>query len=318
MVRLALLLRLTLIAGFFAPFGQVVASELSVTYRQGGEDRVILGTQLAEGVYQYNADGSKPVTLSTLEWAPYIGASLCKQGWVMQATVALLASRGYRIKVHFRPWLRAVMEAESGASDILFPEYFIEPEAPSDIYPGTFRAEHLALSDPIPGGPIALVKRKTDHFEFTGAMSALVGTRVGVVRGYQNTPEFDALLDKKLVHSLEVKDDLQNAQILHGKRVDFIVGDPSVIFFSVQTSRLDNSYKEEMLSQMEMVEPPLQYNALYYAISHRSKIKEHLLEDLNAAINEFTQSGEMVDIIQRTNAACGFRMETLPVPNAAN
>ena len=32
--------------------------------------------------------------------------------------------------MQFRPWMRAVLEAETGQSDILFPEYFIEPEAP--------------------------------------------------------------------------------------------------------------------------------------------------------------------------------------------
>ena len=42
--------------------------------------------------------------------------------------------------------------AESGKADILYPEYFIENSAPSDVFKGTKRLEHLALSNKLPGG----------------------------------------------------------------------------------------------------------------------------------------------------------------------
>lgn len=299
--------------------GVAYATDFSVIYYQQGNQQVVPGRQLSEGVYEYNSqefspDSKKNVTLSTLEWPPYIGATICQQGWVMQATVAMLASRGYRIKVQFRPWMRAVLEAETGQSDILFPEYFIEPEAPSDIHPGTSRLEHLALSSPIPGGPVALLKRRSDPFEFDGEVTSLIGKKLGVVRGYQNTPELDALIDKKALTTLEVKDDLQNAQILYGNRVELIVGDPSVIFYSVKAAALDAGMKQDMLSQLQVVEPALKNNYLYYAISRRSRIREALLADINAAIKDFSLSGELAALIERTHESCGTQGWSMPLP----
>lgn len=251
-------------------------------------------------------NNNKSVLISTLDWQPYIGEHMCQQGWVQQLTVALLHSQGYSVTAQFRPWARAVKEVESGDADVLYPEYYISPDAPSDVYPGTMRREHLALSDPFPGGLVTLIKRKYDPFSFHGDLDALKTKVVGVVRGYENTPEFDAMMDKGLITAVEALDDLQLSRMLLAKRVDLIVGDPKVIIYRLSQAESPFDLHNNVLAKLEVLDPPLAYNDLYYAISKKRDDWQSLLTDINAALAEFKQSGALEDLINHTLQRCGY------------
>jgi len=277
---------------------------IDVVFQHQGKDYHIQGKSI-NNTYVFNAGAKKKVSLSTLEWAPYIGQNICNQGWVQQLTVALLASQGYEVTISFYPWARTISMAEKGRVDILFPEYFIEPAAPSDVIKGTKRTDHLALSTPIPGGPIALLKRKNFDSPFKGNLTTLKGERIGVVRGYQNTPEFDALMDSDYFRIDNSVDDLMNAIKLSKERIDYIVGDPSVIFFSVKTGKhLSKKMKANILDMIEIIEPPLQYNNLYYAVSKKNPEWKTLLKTLNEAIASFKKDGVTQQIINNTKKQC--------------
>ena len=277
---------------------------VDVNFQHLGKNYHIQGKNV-NNTYVFNAGAKKKVSLSTLEWAPYIGQNICNQGWVQQLTVALLVSQGYEVTISFYPWARTISMAEKGRVDILFPEYFIEPAAPSDVIKGTKRTDHLALSEPIPGGPIALLKRKNFDSPFKGNLEVLKGERIGVVRGYQNTPEFDALMDSDFFRIDNSVDDLMNAIKLSKNRINYIVGDPSVIFFSVKTGKhLSKKMKASILDMIEIVEPPLQYNNLYYAVSKKNPEWKTLLKTLNEAIASFKKGGVTQQIISDTKNQC--------------
>ena len=104
---------------------------------------------------------------------------------------------------------------------------------PSDIFKFTKRLDHLALSEKIPGGPIAFVKRKGEKDHYNGKLMNLKGAAIGVVRGYQNIPEFDSLMDQNFFNIDEVTDDLSKIRMLMARRVNVIVGDQMVISYSV-------------------------------------------------------------------------------------
>jgi len=197
-------------------------------------------------------------------------------------------------------------------NDILYPEYFIEPDAPSDIFPGTKRVDHLAISRPFPSGHIAFMKRKEESTVFKGDMSDLKGAKIGVVRGYQNTPEFDRLMDQGFFKIDAARDDITNAKKLMKKRVDLIIGDPSVVRFAIASdTSLTDDEKKECLNGIETVKPILRYNHLYYAVSKKPPQWKETLETVNRVLDEFEKSGEMERIIRDTNAACGFIMDSL-------
>lgn len=226
--------------------------------------------------------------------------------------MALLASQGYEVTTRFYPWMRAVAQTEHGRADILYPEYFIEPDAPSDVVRNTRRRDHLALSLRIPGGPVAFMKLRGAPIPYSGDLRDLKGETIGVVRGYQNTPEFDRLMDQGFFRIDAATDDFMNVMKMLNRRIRLIVGDPAAIRFSIMDSRsLSLAIKQDMLKRIEMVEPVLQYNYLYYAFSKKRPGWEANLAALNRAIKAFEASGELMRIIRDTNETCGFDMETL-------
>tara|TARA_B110001454_G_scaffold207567_1_gene219105 strand:+ start:7 stop:939 length:933 start_codon:yes stop_codon:yes gene_type:complete len=271
---------------------------LKIQYNYQGKSHIIQGEKTATG-YRFNAKSKKILTLVTLNWPPYISEDLCNKGWVFQFAVALLTSKGYQVNIQFYPWARSVKLVEQGNVDILFPEYFIESSAPSDVIANKKRRELLVLSNKFPGGEIALLKRKGYDFELNQDLSNLIGKSIGVVRGYQNTPEFDAMMDAKLFDVIKAVDELQLMKLLAAKRVDFIIGDPKVFSYSVNYSSLSNANKQALLNGAEQVYPALKYNHLYFAISKKYSPWRPLLDDINLALIAFQQSGEtnrLIDI----------------------
>jgi len=270
-----------------------VASDhnLTINYFQDAKQYTIEGEKTAQG-YRFNGQSTKVLNLATLNWPPYISENICNKGWVFQFTTALLVSRGYQVNIHFYPWARSVMLVEQGKMDILFPEYFIESSAPSDVIKGKKRQELLVLSNKFSGGKISLLKRKGYQFTLTDDLATLKGKIIGVVRGYQNTPEFDAMMDAKQFSVVQAVDELQLMKLLVANRVDLIVGDPKVFTYSVNYSELSNNNKQALLNGTEVVNPALKYNHLYFAVSNKYQQWSQLLDDINLALLEFQQSGE--------------------------
>jgi len=289
---------------------------LVVKFRSKGKPYKIIGERTGLHTYIFNKGAPKKISLTTLNWPPYIGETICGQGWVQQLTIALLASCNYEITSSFLPWARTIVMAEKGVADILYPEYFIEPTAPSDVIKGTKRIEHLALSKKIPGGPIAFMKRNGEQSRFNGNLFNLKDEKIGVVRGYQNTPEFDELMDMGFFKISQAVDDFMNIKKLMIKRINLIIGDPAVIRFSLASSNLSDDEKSRLLNSIEVVRPVIQYNYLYYAVSKKKPGWENTLRILNSAIEKFETSGLMFDIIEATNTACGYQMDEILNPYA--
>lgn len=130
---------------------------------------------------------------------------------------------------------------------------------------------------------------------------------IGVVRGYQNTPEFDAMMDSEQFSTIDAVNELQLMKLLVAKRVDLIIGDPEVFNFSVSFSNLANQNKQALLNGVEAVQPALKYNHLYFAVSKKYTELHTLLDDINLALLEFQQSGE-TDRIVNTDSKCQLNL----------
>ncbi len=273
-------------------------NSFEVSYSYQGK-RYIFPATLDGDTYVFNAKSDKVLNIATLDWPPYVGQKLCNLGWSLQLAVALLTAKNYQVKVSFFPWARAVAMVESGQMEILFPEYFIEDGAPSDIYPNIKRRELLVESNEMLGGNISLFKWHTSDFEFNGNLKVIEDMVVGVVRGYQNTPEFDAMMDKGLIKVIEAVDDAQLLKLLMARRVDLIIGDSQVFHYEIQSSDFSIQEKQMLRAGMIELQPALKYNHLYFAISTKYSKWKPLLEDINLALIEFETSGELLNIFQR-------------------
>lgn len=287
---------------------------LLVDFTCKGKAFSIQGKEVERGKFVFNEGAPKSIWITTLDWMPYIGQNICKQGWVQQFAVALFATRGYEVVSTFYPWARTISVAENGQADVLYPEWYIEESAPSDVHKGRFRRENLALSRPFPGGPVVFMKRKGESIPFDGDLAALKGESISVVRGYQNTPEFDALMDRGYFEIHEANNDLMQAKLLWKKRVNLIINDPNVVRYTIIHSGMEESRKESILNTLEVVKPVIKYNHLYFAVSKKKPGWEDTLNMINQGIEEFTSSGLLFDIMQKTSSQCGYDIKETLVP----
>jgi polar amino acid transport system substrate-binding protein len=281
-------------------------ADLSFGYYDDKTYRVLNGYNHKSGLLFESQNSKQTLHIATLDWPPYIGNNLCNKGWVYQFSIALLTNKGYSVYIEFLPWARAVRDVELGKADILMPEYFIEDTAPSDYVSGKTRRALLGLSNSFQGGEIAFIKRKGDADRYSGNLKSLKGQQIGVVRGYQNTPEFDAMMDNKEFEIIRVVDELQLVQLLVAKRVDLIIGDPKVMVSSINYSSLNAHKKQNLISAIEQETIPLQNNPLYFAISKSTPHWLTVLKDINEGLYQFKKSGEIQRLIHTQEIECNI------------
>ena len=230
---------------------------------------------------------TKKVTLTTLDWEPYIGASLPGHGYVYEIVSEAFKSVGYQVEIKFYPWARAVDEAKSGQADGLFPEYYDDG-----------RKAEFIFSDSFPGGPVGLMARKDSKITFsadprkeqTKVLQGLKQYSFGVVRDYVNTQEFDGatFLKKDLADS-----DEQNIKKLAGKRIDLIFIDKFVATYLIKT-KLPHAAQE-----LEFLEPPLEVKPLYIVFSKKAPGYEQKTKDFNAGMANLAKAGTIKAIMKK-------------------
>lgn len=156
------------------------------------------------------------VLMASLEWPPYVSERLPGQGLISQRVRMALAREGYQLQIRFLPWKRAVAMVQHSTSYIgVFPEY-ASPQREQEFY----------CSDPILQAPLALIQDARLPPINWSRLEDLTGYRIGTVAGYINTPEFDALVARKMLDIDEAQDDVANLKKLLRGRIELAVIDP--------------------------------------------------------------------------------------------
>ena len=236
------------------------------------------------------------VRLATLEWQPYIGSKALNNGYVAEVVAEAFKRVNYTTEITFLPWARAVVQAEFGDYDGVFPEYFNEKRTDTFVY-----------SDPFPGGPVGLYKRKDNAALYsisplvdqTEALHSLQNYRFGVVRGYINTAEFDkAFFLRKEV----VGNDTSNIRMLQSGRVDFIFIDKLTAEYIIQ-SQFPHYQKE-----LEFMEPALETKSLYIAFSKQTKDFQRKIDAFNSGLKQITDDGTLAKIVKKHGFEQSFHL----------
>lgn len=231
---------------------------------------------------------TKPVVrLATLEWEPYIGTRMPDQGYAAALVRAAFADQGVKVEIAFYPWARALHMARIGEVDGLMPEYF-----------DASRETEFQYSAAFPGGPLMLYKRRGDAIAFTtdpvkhqdAALRALKTKRFGVVRGYLNTPVFDAA---KYLKKEEANDDATNLRKLVYGRIDLAVIDRRVADHIIRTEY--PSYA----SKIEPMSPALAEIPLYIAFSRKSPRMRGSLATFNRGLAAMRKDGRLDALYKR-------------------
>ncbi len=174
------------------------------------------------------AQPAEPVVrLATLEWPPYSGEALPEQGASVAVVRAALASMGVRLEVKFLPWTQTVALGQDSKSGFhgYFPEY-ASPEV----------RQTFELSAPIGSGPLGFVERQSAPVAWR-VLADLKGVPIGVVRGYVNTVEFDALVAAGELTAVPAGDDLANVRKVISGRLPLAVIDRNVLRYLMENER---------------------------------------------------------------------------------
>jgi polar amino acid transport system substrate-binding protein len=234
------------------------------------------------------AEPARPrLNLATTTWEPYVGESLPGKGYVYQLVTAAFDRAGYDVDIRFYPWPRVLALGHDGAIDAALPEYYDE-----------MRKQDFVYSTPFPGGPVGFCAMRTRGIKLPASLAerpaeALAQMRelhFGVVRGYLNSPAFDAADLKKD----EARDDETNLRkLIHG-RVDLVVIDRYTARHLLRGVLRDDA------ARIECLDPPLAQQQLYVMFPRKRAGYEKLAEDFNRGLAQVSAAAELAAIMQRT------------------
>ncbi|MEH6473763.1 MAG: transporter substrate-binding domain-containing protein [Halopseudomonas sp.] len=221
--------------------------------------------------------GAEPVVhLTTTVREPYHGPDLPGQGYVTEITSAALQSVGYRLKVTYMPWTRAIRTAALGGSDGVMGALYNEA-----------RTLYLSYTEPLVPVEMTLLKRKGEPFVFASS-SDLTPYRIAFVRGGAMNRDFDPEI--RFEDSANHEQALQ--QLVAG-RVDLMLDSHAVIIHLLQTRY------PEYRDRVEFVRPPLLVHPLFNGFSKSVEGYERRLRDFNRGLELIKADGTYQRILKR-------------------
>jgi ABC-type amino acid transport substrate-binding protein len=224
------------------------------------------------------AGAGKVISLATTEWPPYVSQNLANNGFASEIITKAFARVGYTVALSFMPWKRALWKVEAGHYDAAYPAYYSEE-----------RARIYALSKPFSAGPLGFYKRKDRDLSYQ-TLRDLQPYRIGVVRGYVSTSDFDAadFLEKDIADN-----DAQNLRKLLKGRVDLIVID------KLTAKHLLNTTIPEGGRQLEFLNPPLAENLIHVLFSRRTKDYENIRHGFHRGLQQILEDGTIQQILEK-------------------
>lgn len=166
------------------------------------------------------ARAAAPLRFTSLEWPPYVGAELYHDGLVGQRFHQALALLGLQARIDYYPWRRALRLVQANSVYVGYlPQY------------ASANPDNAYCSVPLMQTPLGLAQRRDDPLLRWQTLFQLRPYRIGVVAGYSNTQEFDALVDARELQVDVTNSDRSNLLKLAAGRTDLAVVDPVVFHY---------------------------------------------------------------------------------------
>ena len=180
---------------------------------------------------------------------------------------------GIRVRMVPLPWKRVLKELEEGQIDGFLGGYKT-PER---------EAVAAFLDTPMSWAVLSIFVRKGEAFPFQ-KIEDLYGKRIGIVRGFTTSPEFDRAMREGLISVDEAGNYTSLVKMLDAKRVDGIAGVASTLQAHIEDMRLTG--------RLVMLPHPITGpKPIYICVSKRADIpnREKLIARMNQAMNDMKQ-----------------------------
>jgi len=169
---------------------------------------------------------SKLIRLATLEWPPFTGLLLPKEGLSTYIASTVAKTAGFRLLSASFEWTKTVENGEKNPEfEGYFPEYFSQ---------GREAACHLSQS--IGSSLLGIATLKSAPIKWT-KLSDLGAYRLGVVDGYLNGEAFDAAIKDKRQPVELGSSDANNIAKLRAGKIRGIVVDKNVLDYTLYKLR---------------------------------------------------------------------------------
>jgi len=213
---------------------------------------------------------ARQVVMCTLNWEPYYGSDLPRNGFFTALVKAAFEREGHTVKTEFMPWARAMLEVKQGDRDVLLGAYYTEK-----------RARTYYASEPIYTDQVGIVARKSlgiDHFDSLHDLSQYT---IGLGRGYAVSKGFDSA---DYLHKESEKSQVLNVRKLYAGRIDMIAG-------SFTRFRYLAKQQDRDLSKVVFLEPALKKNTLHIMVSRAIPDGKQLLADFHRGLEAIRKDG---------------------------
>jgi len=167
-------------------------------------------------------DAPKLIRLSSLEWPPYTGVLLPREGISTRVAVAAAKASGYRLLASHHEWTTTMQLGEKDPNfDGYFPEYF-----------NADRDKACHLSGSLGTSVLGLATLKSQPLPWSN-LKDLAAYKLAVVDGYSNGEAFDQLVAAKKQPVEAAASDAVNVQKLLAGKVRAIVIDKNVLTYTL-------------------------------------------------------------------------------------
>lgn len=227
----------------------------------------------------------RDVSLTSLEWPPYIGESLPDHGAIAVVAREAFAAMGYTLHIKFFPWMRAIHNAKAdNAYAGYFPEYYAKATE-----------KEFLFSAPIGLTPLGFLERKDDPVTWQ-TLDDLKTIMIGTVSGYVNTEEFDQKAAAGELQIEPVNADTLNILKVAARRMRLAVIDRHVLDYLLEHDAEVAGVKDEIQFNANILE-----EKQLFICFRRSPENERLRDIFNEGLQKIEAAQIMRDYFQRLN-----------------
>lgn len=219
---------------------------------------------------------TETLRLATLDWEPYVGHTLENGGLCAQIVTEAFKRAGYQVTIEFMPWDKAIEEAKKGTYDGVLPEYYSKERSLDFVYSYFFSNSLLVFC-----------KRSSSAITYK-TLKDLAPYRIGTVKGYINTEEFD---NATYLRKIEAESDEENIRRLARGELDLVVIDKLVAQHLVKTK------VPEAAGKIESMEPPLMIHRLFVVLPKKIPLSEKRAKEFNKALESMEKDGTVKAIM---------------------
>ena len=237
-----------------------------------------LAVAFLAGLLFVPAAHARDVVMCTLNWEPYYGEELPRDGFFTAIVRTAFDRAGHDAQVQFMPWARAMLEVKQGDRDVLLGAYYNEE-----------RAETYIASDSIYTDEVGIVTRESlvDIREFD-SLRDLSEYTIGHGRGYSVNDEFD---NADYLNKEPEKSQVLNLRKLYAGRIDMIAGSFASIRYLANREGHD-------VDELVFLEPTLKENTLHIMVSRAVEDGDELLADFHEGLRSIREDGTYDRILE--------------------